>query len=606
MSASDPALNAGAAVDVRLTVDGRAFDADRLVSVETWSEADRIPRARLVFFEGPDEEGKDFPLSGGNALLPGARIVVSAGYGGSVKAIHTGVIVRHSVRIDPGSAPQLVVETADELVKMTLGRSSSVSEEKSDKDVIAALVSAAGGTVGRNQAATAPHEAFVQYHASAWDTLLLRAQAGGCLVFVDAGKVDVVAPAASGTPAVTLEYGDDIVALEATLDAAAPFAQAAVKSRSWSYADQALVEGSPSGGGVAAPGDFGADRLAAVFATDPLTQQTAGSLDETALAAWSGAALTRSRLAAVRGTVRFQGSAAVKPGGFIALKGVGGRFEGTAFVTAVSHVFNGGSWQTSASFGLARETLGSGLSDVAQPAAARLVPPIRGLHIGQVMEVAPDPAGHWRVKVSMPLVGEGSGIWARLSSFYASSGFGAVFAPEVGDEVVLGFMDEDPQFPVVLGSLYSSARKPKDDTGLTQPNDIKAIVSRTRLEVRFDDKDTVLTVKTPGGRVVRLDDKKGEIEITDASKNSILMDKDKVDVTSAAVLNLTSKTDFNISAGAKLTVAAKGAYSLNAASIEEIAKGLLTIESNGPGKLKSKAPLTILGAMVSINPPGGG
>lgn len=601
MSASDPAANAGAAPEIRLTVEGALFDPERLVSVETWSEANRIPRARLVFFEGPGDDGKEFALSAADGLLPGRKITISAGYGSAVEPIHTGVIVRHSIRIDPGASPQLIIETADPLVRMTLARQSAVSEEKGDKDLIAALVAAAGGTVGKNEASAAPHEAFVHYHASAWDTILLRAQASGCLVFVEAGKVDVVEPAAAGSAAVVLEYGDDVIALEAVLDATGPVPGGAVKSRSWSYAQQALGEGAASGANPAAPGNFGADELAKALGIDAFEQRSGAALEDSRLADWSKAALMRGRLAAVRGTVRFHGSAGVKPGTLVGLNRIGPRFGGDAFVTSVGHIFRGGVWQTTAGFGMARESFAGAAADVAQPGAAGLVPPIRGLHIGQVAKVAPDPAGDYRAQVTLPLIGDGNGVWARLAGFYASNGFGAVFWPEIGDEVVLGFMDEDPAHPVILGSLYSNQRKPDETKAPAEPNDLKAIVSRTKLEISFDDKDTVLTVKTPGGRMVKLDDNKGEIEISDLDGNKMLMDKDKVSIVSGAELKLESKTNLVITSGAKLTIEAKAAYALSAASIEEKAKSMLTIESKGTGEIKTAAPLTIQGALVKIN-----
>ncbi|WP_459613983.1 phage baseplate assembly protein V [Dickeya oryzae] len=55
---------------------------------------------------------------------------------------------------------------------------------------------------------------------------------------------------------------------------------------------------------------------------------------------------------------------------------------------------------------------------------------------------------------------ENDGLWARLASYYASSGIGAQFMPEVGDEVILGYFNNNPSDPVILGSLYSSKNPP--------------------------------------------------------------------------------------------------------------------------------------------------
>ena len=60
-----------------------------------------------------------------------------------------------------------------------------------------------------------------------------------------------------------------------------------------------------------------------------------------------------------------------------------------------------------------------------------------------------------------------------------------------------------------------------------------------------------------------------------------------------------------IDAGGKLEITAKGKYSLTALSIEESAKTTLSITASATGKLKTTGPLTIAGAMVDINPPGG-
>ena len=52
-----------------------------------------------------------------------------------------------------------------------------------------------------------------------------------------------------------------------------------------------------------------------------------------------------------------------------------------------------------------------------------------------------DPDSQFRILVSVPLFDpNGEGIWARLTNFYSTNGAGIFFLPEVGDEVVLGFL----------------------------------------------------------------------------------------------------------------------------------------------------------------------
>ncbi len=207
MNAVSPASKTGLPVKLALTADDTRIDTDQIASVEIWWEANRVPRARIVIYDGqPDSE--TFPFSDAETFVPGAKIVLSAGYGSDLAVIHKGVVVRHGLRIVPGASAQLVVDTSDPLLKMTLARHSAVTEKATDAALISALVSANGGSVRGNAAATTPVEAMVQAHATDWDLMLLRAEASGCVVVIDDSEVAVIAPTASTSPVLTLEYGE--------------------------------------------------------------------------------------------------------------------------------------------------------------------------------------------------------------------------------------------------------------------------------------------------------------------------------------------------------------------------------------------------------------
>ena len=597
MTAPSPALDASKPLALLVTSDGETVDSDRIVSIEIWNEANRIPRARIVFTDGQAEAGK-FPLSRSDRFEPGKRIRISAGYGSETQVIHSGLVIRHSLKIVPEATPQLIVETADPLLRMTLSRASALSAQTTDKALISALLAAGGGTVGANEAKTSEHEALIQFHASDWDLMLLRAEASGCLVYVDDAKVDVVAPKLAA-PVLAIEYGDDLVAFDATIDAPSQIASGAAKSRSWSHAEQALKEAGGSAPSLDSPGNLSSETLANTFAVAAAIQQSGAAIDDARLGEWSTAALLRAALGRVRGTARFQGSSLARPGTTVTLSGMGERFDGDAYVTGVRHHLQEGRWLTTATFGLGGDGFASRNADVGAAPAAGLVPPARGLHTGTVTQVAVDPQGDFRVKVSLPLVDGGSSLWARLGHGYASSGFGSNFHPEVGDEVVLGFMDEDPASPIVLASLYSRTRAPAYPAN--EENDKKAIVTRSKMEITFDDKDVVLELKTPGGRLMRLDDKAKTVTITDFFANKVVMSEASVEIVSAKEMRLTSGTDIKIDCGGTLSVEAKLDCTVDAPQITATAASKLSLLSNAVGELKAAAPLTITGAIVKIN-----
>jgi Rhs element Vgr protein len=599
MNAVSPASKTGLPVKLALSADDTAIDTDQIASVEIWWEANRIPRARIVLYDGqPDSE--TFPFSDAETFVPGAKIVLSAGYGNDSAVIHKGVVVRHGLRIVPGASAQLVVDTSDPLLKMTLARRSAVTGKATDAALIASLVSANGGSISGNAAGTTATEAMVQAHASDWDLMLLRAEASGCLVVVENTKVEVIDPTAGGSAVLTLEYGDSILSFDAQVDAVPQLGDGAVNSRAWSYADQAVSEAAPSGStDVTAPGNIEVSALAEVLGVAAYVQQTAASRSEDELGKWSAAALMRAKLSQFTGTVKFQGSALVKPGKLVTLSGLGERFNGDAFVSGVRHLIRGGDWHTTADLGMSAERFASRDNKIADPPAAGLAPALRGLHVGQVKAVAEDPNGDFRVQVTLPLTDPDNAIWARLAQPFASNGFGFAFFPEIGDEVVLGFMNEDPASAVILASVYSNQRAPTHPPEKT--NDVKALVTRSKMEVNFNDKDVILKISTPGGRYVELDDKAGTVTVTDPNANKLVMKSDTVELISAANMTIKSAANMTIDCGANLTIKAAVKCDTSAVQINTTASGQLALASNGMGSLKAAAILEVNGALVKIN-----
>ena len=50
--------------------------------------------------------------------------------------------------------------------------------------------------------------------------------------------------------------------------------------------------------------------------------------------------------------------------------------------------------------------------------------------------------------------------WVRVAQPWASNGWGVYFWPRVNDEVVVQFLNGDPDNPVVIGSLYNGTNMP--------------------------------------------------------------------------------------------------------------------------------------------------
>lgn len=97
---------------------------------------------------------------------------------------------------------------------------------------------------------------------------------------------------------------------------------------------------------------------------------------------------------------------------------------------------------------------------------------------------------------------DGSSVtdWCRVSQLYAGNGYGSVFVPEVGDEVLVAFVHGDMRFPIVLGGLYNGVDKPP--TARNDGRDQKIIRTRAGHEILLDDGAKEIRVTTAEGGTV--------------------------------------------------------------------------------------------------------
>ncbi|MEO6102864.1 MAG: phage baseplate assembly protein V, partial [Pseudoxanthomonas sp.] len=157
-----------------------------------------------------------------------------------------------------------------------------------------------------------------------------------------------------------------------------------------------------------------------------------------------------------------------------------------------------------------------------------------------------DPESEGRIQVRLPMLGDNaSPLWARLLCFEAGQDRGASFVPEIGDEVLLGFAGDASQ-PVVLGALHSSAHP--SPLALSDGNHQKGYVSRSGLQLRFDDARKSIALSTPAGNQLVLSEDEEGIRLQDSHGNRIVMDAAGIRIESAAKLLLQAANDARVEA----------------------------------------------------------
>lgn len=566
-------------VTLKILIEGQELsNTYQVKSVVVQNEANRIPMAQIVLTDGEASE-RDFKLSNEDLLIPGKKIEINAGYHNDEETIYKGIIIKHSIKIK-SDASLLIIECKDEAVKLTIGRKSKYFYDVKDSEVFEEIIDTYG--LGKDVEATNfSHKEIVQYNTSDWDFIVSRAQANGKLCFVENGKITISKPNITASPVETITFGATLLDFDAEIDARNQFAK--VSSYSWNYTDQELVEIEASDPAVSLNGNLSVADLSKTIELENLELRHGGTLTEVELQDWANAKLLFQQLSKIRGRVKFQGIPAVKPNTIITLEGVGDRFNGNAYVTGVFHELAEGNWTIDAQFGLNPEWF-SETFDIHTPTGSGIIPAIKGLHVGIVTQLEEDPNGEDRILVKIPIINnDEQGIWCRVASPDAGDKRGFFFRPEIEDEVIIGFINEDPNNAIVLGMLHSSG-KPSPITA-SDDNHQKGIVTRSEMKVLFDDEKKSIAIETPAGKKITLDEDQGVIKIEDENSNIITIDSNGIKMESAGNIEFKATGDVKIE-GTNVSINASAQFKAEGSAGVEMSSGATAI---------------LKGSMVQIN-----
>ncbi len=579
-------------------VGGKEIDSSYAVQRITVGKAvNKISFARLFIYDGSPAE-QTFPISDKDDFAVGSAIEIKAGYNLKTTSIFKGIITRHEIRIQEDAPALLVIECRDKAIKMTVGKKTATFSKKKDSEILAALIGNYAGLTASTDSTTFQHPKLVQYQATDWDFLVMRAELNGLCVTTDASTVSVKKPDMSKAPALTLTYGESIISLQAYVDVTSQLSTAQVVATK--IGETSLTTGSGTAPNPTIGGTITYAQLNGVTGTKPYVQQTAAPLPQTPLETWATAQLLKSNYSKIKGKVTFFGNASVNPANVIALANVGKKFSGNLLVGAVIHEIKVGSWQTEVKLGLDFEWFAEEIAKNL-PTAANWTPAMQGVHTAFVKQIHQDADGQYRIQVTLPLWGTtDEGIWARLAHDYATQGQGFFFLPEIGDEVALAFMDNNPAFPVILGSLYSKTIKPAIEPDAD--NSTKQITTKSKLTLIFNDKDTILTLKTPAGNSLVLDDKNGQITITDKTGNSIKMTSSGITIDSAGDLKLSAAKGITLSATGNVAISSSGGdVKVSGMNISNAANVKFAANGQAMAELVSSGQTTVKGTLVMIN-----
>lgn len=202
--------------------------------------------------------------------------------------------------------------------------------------------------------------------------------------------------------------------------------------------------------------------------------------------------------------------------------------------------------------------------------------------------------------------------WLRVAQDWAGQKFGAVFTPRIGQEVIISFIQGDPDRPVVTGSLYND----RHQHPYALPGEKTRSGIRTRStpnggadqfnELRFEDQKDKEEVYLQAQRDFNTWIKHNETNKVDQERQVKVGKNDSLEVGESRKVDvkkddqLTSGNNTHIKAGKQLTLEAGSQITLKTGGATIVMKSDGSIQISGNDVKVNGSQVDVSGSMVSI------
>lgn len=290
-------------------------------------------------------------------------------------------------------------------------------------------------------------------------------------------------------------------------------------------------------------------------------------------------------------------------------------------------------------------------SETYRPRRMAPKPSVAGLHTAVVVgpagqEIHTDEHGRIKLQFHWDRLGkkdEKSSCWVRVATPWAGKNWGMLALPRIGQEVVVDFLEGDPDRPMVIGSVYNGEHKPpyelpKHATVSTSKSSSSQGGGKTHFnELRFEDKkgseyiwlqaekdfhqlvknDATLQVDGNQQRLVAKDLSEkidGEVKVKIgkdfaqevSGSHSVKTSKDAITEASQG-LSGKAGTSIDLKAGTALAaVAGTNVHIKGGANVVIEAGVMLTLKAGASTVVLGPSGVMVIGSMVMINSGGSG
>jgi len=230
-------------------------------------------------------------------------------------------------------------------------------------------------------------------------------------------------------------------------------------------------------------------------------------------------------------------------------------------------------------------------------------------------EIETDPDGRVRVRFHWERIAdrhpdirgpkddeeESNTCWIRVAQMWAGSGWGSIYIPRIGQEVVVEFLEGDPDRPLITGGVYNGINKPpytlptnKTQSGI-KSRSTKSGNAQNFNEIRFEDLKGKEELHMQAERDMSTHVKRNQSTTVDGDRSVSVGGNHTVSVTGTQGTTVTKDETQTYKANRKMTVTATNTDEITGAHKGTYHAGRTETVEKGDGDT-----LTVVGANKTV------
>ena len=219
-------------------------------------------------------------------------------------------------------------------------------------------------------------------------------------------------------------------------------------------------------------------------------------------------------------------------------------------------------------------------------------------------EIYTDPYGRVKVKFHWDRnpdqkTDENLTCWIRVSQVWAGANYGAVYTPRVGQEVIINFLEGDPDRPIIAGRVYNGVNHPPFDPKVEKT---KSTLKSNSSKNGESNNNEILFEDLTGREQFHTHAAKDRSEVVENDKTTEVKNNQKLTVQKNRSLIVVGNETVAVRSGQrKVSVGAHETHT-NQANYQHTVSGNYTLRVNGNITIDASGTVTLIGAKVIINP----